>query len=86
METDYKPDGWLGILVGTKLFYDFSGKYDFSDKSNQLLREISGLKKRTSMSEVPTKVPPVRCQTICKRINNTVYTSKKNQLERLAPN
>ena len=46
MEADYKPDGWLGILIGTKLFYDFSGKYDFNDKVDKLIKEVAGLKKQ----------------------------------------
>ena len=57
MELDYKPDGWLGILVGTKLFYDFSGKYNFRDKCNKLLREISGLKSQTNMVNIKSEIP-----------------------------
>ncbi|CAL1544855.1 unnamed protein product [Lymnaea stagnalis] len=40
MERDYKPDGWLGILLGDKLFYDFSGKYDFDSKLIQMMKEL----------------------------------------------
>ena len=59
MELDYKPDGWLGILVGTKLFYDFSGKYNFRDKCNKLLREISGLKSPTNMDNIKSEIPKI---------------------------
>ncbi|ESO99950.1 hypothetical protein LOTGIDRAFT_230877 [Lottia gigantea] len=41
MERSYKPDGWLGMILGAKLFYDFSGKYPFESKIEGLLREIS---------------------------------------------
>ncbi|KAL3855665.1 hypothetical protein ACJMK2_014872 [Sinanodonta woodiana] len=40
MERRYEPDGWLGILIGTQLFYEFSGKYPFEAKLKDLLRGI----------------------------------------------
>ncbi|KAL3889423.1 hypothetical protein ACJMK2_001767 [Sinanodonta woodiana] len=41
MERGYQPDGWLGILIGTRIFYDFSGKYDFETKIKELIRAIT---------------------------------------------
>ncbi|KAK3575914.1 hypothetical protein CHS0354_002555 [Potamilus streckersoni] len=41
MERGYQPDGWLGFLIGAKLFYEFSGKYPFEAKIKELIREIS---------------------------------------------
>lgn len=40
MERGYVPDGWLGFILGSKLFYEFSPKYPFEDKMNALLREL----------------------------------------------
>lgn len=40
MEKDYEPSGWLGFILGTKLFFDFSGKYPFELPKKGLLREI----------------------------------------------
>lgn len=40
MEKDYDPSGWLGFILGTKLFFDFSGKYPFELPKKGLLREI----------------------------------------------
>jgi male-specific lethal 1 len=40
MERGYTPDGWLGFIVGAKLFYEFSQKYPFEDKMKALLKEI----------------------------------------------
>lgn len=40
MEKDYKADGWLGFIIGAKLFYEFSGKYEYGDKVNELIREV----------------------------------------------
>ncbi|KAL3889422.1 hypothetical protein ACJMK2_001766 [Sinanodonta woodiana] len=41
MERSYQPDGWLGFLIGAKLFYEFSGKYPFEAKIKELIREIT---------------------------------------------
>ena len=41
MEPGYDAKGWLGFLIGTKLFFDFSGKYHFEKKMEDLLREIN---------------------------------------------
>ena len=35
------PDGWLGILLGTKYYMDFSGKLRFEDEAMKLIHEIS---------------------------------------------
>ncbi|KAL3855661.1 hypothetical protein ACJMK2_014868 [Sinanodonta woodiana] len=40
MERRYEPDGWLGILTGTQLYYEFSGKYPFEVKLKDLLLGI----------------------------------------------
>ncbi|KAJ8310041.1 hypothetical protein KUTeg_011906 [Tegillarca granosa] len=40
MEKNFKPDGWLGFIIGSKLFFDFSGKYSFESKIEGLLREL----------------------------------------------
>lgn len=40
MEGGYKPDGWLGIIKGSKLFFDFSGKYPLARKFEELVREL----------------------------------------------
>ena len=41
MEETYKPDGWLGILLGTKYYMDFSGRLRFEDEALKLINEIS---------------------------------------------
>ncbi|KAL3855599.1 hypothetical protein ACJMK2_014806 [Sinanodonta woodiana] len=43
MEQDYKPYGWLGFIVGTDLYYDFSGKYEFETKFEELLKRMKVL-------------------------------------------
>ena len=40
MEKNYKADGWLGFIIGAKLFFDFSGKYPFENKITELIKEV----------------------------------------------
>ena len=42
MEKAYKPDGWLGIILGSKIFIDFT-KYEFNECLHRLKREIEQL-------------------------------------------
>ena len=40
MEPDYKPDGWLGMILGTKLWMDFREKKKHSAGIKQLLEQL----------------------------------------------
>lgn len=51
MERGYVPDGWVGILKGANLFFDFSGKYPFESKLDDLVKEL-GDRGKQSFSEV----------------------------------
>lgn len=42
MQRGYKATGWLGAIIGAKLFYDFSGKYDFDKKFTELYSSLAG--------------------------------------------
>ncbi|KAJ8391656.1 hypothetical protein AAFF_G00087970 [Aldrovandia affinis] len=42
MERNYNPDGWLGALLGAKLWIDFSDGCNFEESINQLIKEIKG--------------------------------------------
>lgn len=39
----YRPDGWLGMILGAKLYFDFSGKYPFEKPWNGLMKELKGM-------------------------------------------
>lgn len=45
MQEKYSPDGWLGILIGAKLYIEFSRKYSYTEKFQELVdavnREVS---------------------------------------------
>jgi hypothetical protein len=43
MERGYTPDGWLGLIAGAKLYFEFSPRYPFEDKMKALLKEIVGV-------------------------------------------
>ncbi|THD21018.1 hypothetical protein D915_008356 [Fasciola hepatica] len=37
----YRPDGWLGIMLGARIYLDFSGKYPFEKKFQELLFSVN---------------------------------------------
>lgn len=39
LQENYKPDGWLGIILGAKIFVNFT-KYTFEECSKRLQNEI----------------------------------------------
>lgn len=54
MQTGYKATGWLGAMIGARLFYDFSGKYDFDKKFNELYSALAGkVFPRKALSSIP---------------------------------
>ena len=40
MQRRYKPDGWLGMLMGVKLYINFDGKYEFEKAYQMLMKEM----------------------------------------------
>lgn len=40
METNYKPTGWLGALLGTKLYFDMSDRRLIPERVTKLCREL----------------------------------------------
>jgi hypothetical protein len=42
MQPEYSPDGWLGIILGSKIFINFT-KYTFDECVKRLKTEISSL-------------------------------------------
>jgi len=63
-QDQYNPDGWLGMTIGTKLWFDFS-KVDVFDKSIEgLIKElerkgVSGLGSSSSQNLLLAPVTPV---------------------------
>lgn len=40
MDYKYKPDGWLGIIVGSKFWIDFSEKHKLDSNMEKLTKEL----------------------------------------------
>ena len=40
MQRNYQPDGWLGMIVGTKLWIDFRNRYSVETGMGKLLKEL----------------------------------------------
>ena len=40
MQRDYQPDGWLGMILGTKLWIDFRNSYSFNSGTEKLMKEL----------------------------------------------
>ena len=40
MQRRYKPDGWLGMLMGAKKYINFDGKFEFEVAYSDLMREM----------------------------------------------
>ncbi|XP_064645514.1 uncharacterized protein LOC135498927 [Lineus longissimus] len=43
MQKRYTPDGWLGIILGTKLYFNFTGKVPFDEIFEKFLKEMNML-------------------------------------------
>lgn len=88
MEGNYKADGWLGFIIGAKLFYDFSGKYRFENKVKELVREVhEGLGKiKGKLVEVPDEPVVVLeepiSETIVPVMSSATTTNTQKQTKR----
>ncbi|XP_025080765.1 uncharacterized protein LOC112556198 isoform X2 [Pomacea canaliculata] len=56
MQKKYRPDGWLGAILGAKLFFDFSGKYPFEKSMQGLLKELRGRGQLSHMTDSTDEV------------------------------
>jgi len=55
LEPGYVPDGWLGILIGTKLFFDLSRPATFDIELERLIQEIGSRGRlASSLDAVPS--------------------------------
>jgi len=53
LEPGYVPDGWLGILIGARLFFDLSRPAAFDAELDRLIQEIG------SRGLLPSSVEPL---------------------------
>ena len=59
MQCKYRGDGWLGMLVGTKLWFDFQNKLVLEQGVTKLIRELGGRGKELDVTDGPSE-PAVR--------------------------
>jgi len=61
MEKGYRPSGWLGMLMGSKLYFDFSDKSEaaFTKKAAELAKELTRYMKPIAPPTTTTPSPPV---------------------------
>ena len=59
MQCKYRGDGWLGMLVGTKLWFDFQNKQVLEQGVTKLIRELGGRGKELDLTDGPSE-PAVR--------------------------
>jgi len=52
LEPGYVPDGWLGILIGTRLFFDLCQPATFDDDLERLIQEIGNRGRLRSSAEL----------------------------------
>lgn len=53
MQRGYKPDGWLGALIGAKLYIEFSPHYPFEAQMQQLRNQLKEAEEPPSPSPYP---------------------------------
>ena len=53
MQRNYKPDGWLGMLVGTKFWIDFHSKHVIEQGVTKLVKELGGRGKDVDNTDGP---------------------------------
>ena len=51
MDYKYKPDGWLGIIVGSKFWIDFSEKHKLDTNVEKVMKELGNRGKIAAAQE-----------------------------------
>jgi len=64
LEPGYVPDGWLGILIGTKLFFDLSRPMTFDVELDRVIHEI-GNRGRLLSSVEPVSAATQNLSCLC---------------------
>ena len=53
MQKNYKADGWLGMLLGTKMWIDFQSKHTIDSGVTKLVKELAGRGKDVDHTDGP---------------------------------
>ena len=52
MDSKYRPDGWLGFIVGSKFWIDFSEKHKLDSNADKLVKELGNRGKVTVQEKI----------------------------------
>ena len=55
MEGNYKGDGWLGIIVTGKMWFDFQSKHVLEQSVTKVIKELGGRGKDVDVTDGPSK-------------------------------
>ena len=55
MQRKYRGDGWLGMLVGTKLWFDFNSQQSIEPSVTKLIKELGGRGKDVDNTDGPSE-------------------------------
>lgn len=58
MEGYFQPSGWLGVIVGSNYYYDFSGKYPFKSIMQKLLQDVQRHLQNVTGNSLATSIEP----------------------------
>ena len=53
MERNYKGDGWLGIIVTGKMWFDFQSKHALEQSVTKVIKELGGRGKDVDVTDGP---------------------------------
>lgn len=80
VRTGYRPDGWLGFMIGSRIYVDF-GRYDFETACEKLMTEINLQRQRpppTKANQMTTHEKP--CEPPTKPSSITISQREKPAL------
>ncbi len=60
LQNSYRPDGWLGFILGSKIYIDFT-KYSFEECSSRLQKELKNIHDdHTALSTMSNKSAAIK--------------------------
>ena len=73
MQYKYKPDGWLGMILGAKMYVEFSQRREYQNSLDLLIKEMQGYLAAKPALEKPGKFITFNCvDCLCLQVNITI--------------
>jgi hypothetical protein len=80
MQKDYMPDGWLGIILGSKIFIHLM-KYTFEECMKRLFAEITNVTHKEELSTIRMSEAPSRAYQSASKMNNAAIKWTQSQVK-----